>query len=105
MPILAFLCLCEKLYKELKVSDLQANVQIIQKGESWTWNQRFNRGLGSILTGGNIFCYWNVLFSCSKASDANIIANFVYLSKNLNDQRKERMHSSRMHTAYCSNRH
>ena len=41
------------------------------------------RGLGSILTGVR-FCYRNILFSRSKASDANIgiIANFVYLWEN-----------------------
>ena len=41
------------------------------------------RGLGSISTGGNTF-YWNILFSRSKAADANIgiIANFVYWWKN-----------------------
>ena len=45
-------------------------------------SQTFIRGLGSILTGGKNF-YWNILFSCSKASDANIgiIANFVYHGK------------------------
>ena len=33
---------------------------------------------------GVTFCYWIVLFSCSKESDANIgiIANFVYFLKN-----------------------
>ena len=40
-----------------KVSVLQANAQLTQKGECWTWNQRLIRGLGLILTGGNIF-YW-----------------------------------------------
>ena len=36
----------------------------------------------TILTVGNI-CYWNILLSCSKASDANvgIIANFMYYGK------------------------
>ena len=39
-----------------------ANVKLVQKGECWTWNQRFIRGLGSLLTGGNIlsldfFCF------------------------------------------------
>ena len=42
------------------------------------------RGLGSIPTGGNIFCPW--IFSHSKASDANIgiIANVVCLWKTPN---------------------
>ena len=39
---------------EPKVSVLQVNAQLTQKGESWTWNQKFMRGPGSILTGGNI---------------------------------------------------
>ena len=67
------------LYKEAKVPVLQANAHLAQKGECWTWNQKFIRGLYSILTGFNI--YWNYLLSCGKASDANvgIIANFVYL--------------------------
>ena len=32
------------------------------------------------------FCYWTLLFACSKASDANIgiIANFVYFVKTPN---------------------
>ena len=42
------------LYKEPKVSVLQAKAKLVQKGECWTWNQRFIRGPGSILTGGNI---------------------------------------------------
>ena len=54
-----------------------------QKGERWTWNQRFIRGLGSILIGGNILLLDFFLFSRSKASDTNggIIANFVYYGK------------------------
>ena len=43
-----------QLYKEPKVSVLQANAQLAQKGECWTWNQRFMRGVHSIPTGGNI---------------------------------------------------
>ena len=45
-------------------------------------NQRLIRGLGSILTVGT-FYYWILLFSCSKASDADIgiIANFVLFVK------------------------
>ena len=40
------------------------------------------RGLGSIPIGGNIF-HWILLFSCSKASDANIgiIAILVHFEK------------------------
>ena len=57
----------------LKASILQANAKLAQKGECWTWNQR--SGVQSSL--GVTFCYWNFLFSRSKASDANIgiIAN------------------------------
>ena len=40
--------------KEPKVSVLQANAQLVQKGEGWTWHQRFMRGPGSIPTRGNI---------------------------------------------------
>ena len=40
------------LYKEAKVSVLQANAQLTQKGECW--NQRSIRGPGSVLAGGNI---------------------------------------------------
>ena len=40
------------LYKTPKVSILQANTQLVQKGECWTWNQRFMRVPGSIPTGG-----------------------------------------------------
>ena len=61
---------------EHKFKDLLSNVvKIVQKGECWTWNQRSS---GSILTGVT-FCYWNILFSHSTASDANIliIAKFV----------------------------
>ena len=47
------------LHKEPKVSVLHANAKLIEKGECWTWNQRFR---GSILTWGNIllleFTYW-----------------------------------------------
>ena len=41
------------LYKEPKVSVLQANAQLAQKGECWTWNQRFMSGVGSSPSGGN----------------------------------------------------
>ena len=51
-----------------------AHARIAQKGECCNWNQRLMRGLGSILTGSNIFCF-------HVASDANIsiIASVVYL--------------------------
>ena len=39
------------LYKEPKVSVLQTNAKLVEKGECWTWNQR---STGSILTGSNI---------------------------------------------------
>ena len=55
------------LYKELKVSVLQANAKLVQRGACWTWNQRSS---GSILT-GVAFCNWIFLFSRNKASDAN----------------------------------
>ena len=58
--------------EEPKYSVLQANAQLAQKEPL---NQRSR---GSILTGVT-FCYLNILFSYSKASDANIdvIADFV----------------------------
>ena len=43
------------LYKQPKVSILQANAQLTQKGEWRTWDPRLIRSLGSILTWGNIF--------------------------------------------------
>ena len=63
------------LYKEPKLSVLQANARLAQKGEYWTWNQR--SWVQSLLE--VTFCYWNFWFSRSKSSDANIgiIANFV----------------------------
>ena len=66
------------LYKEPKVSVLQANDKLVKKGECLTWNQRLIRGLVSIPTGGNILLL-EFLFSHGEASDANIgiIANFV----------------------------
>ena len=42
------------LYKEPKVSVLQANGNLVQKGENWTWESEVMIGLGSIPTGGNI---------------------------------------------------
>ena len=64
--------------KSLKISQV-ANARLTQKGECWTWNQRLIRSPGSILTGSNIF-HKNFLFSCSKASDADvgILANSVF---------------------------
>ena len=60
-----------------RVSVLQANAKLVQKGECWTWNQRLIKGPGSILTEGNILLL-DFLFSHCKASDANIgiIANY-----------------------------
>ena len=72
------------LYKEPKASVLQVNAHLTQKGEWWTWNQRFATGQGSIPTRGNIhFVTEFFLFSCSKSSDANIgiFANVVCLWK------------------------
>ena len=68
------------LYKEPKVSVLQVNAQLAQKGESWTWGKRLIRGPGSVITGSNMLLL-EFLFSCSKAFDANIgiIANVVSL--------------------------
>ena len=51
------------LHKEPKVSVLQANAQLAQKGDCWTWNQRLIRGPGSIQ--GVTLCCWNFLFSHS----------------------------------------
>ena len=71
----------ESLYKEPKVSVLQANAQLAQQDKCWTLIQRSR---GSIPTGDNIlFCIF--LFSCSKASNANIaiIVNVVCLWKKL----------------------
>ena len=69
-------------YKEPKVSVLQTNAKLVQRGEFWTWNQRLIRGLGSIPIGGNILSL-EFLFSRSEASDANIgiIANFGRFKK------------------------
>ena len=66
------------LCKEPKVSVLQANAQLVQKGECWTLNQRFMRGLGSILTGGNIlsldfFCFVVCLWKKPDCPDSNQI--------------------------------
>ena len=61
-----------------KVSVLQANFLLVEKGKSWTWNQSCR---GSILTRGNNLSLDFFLFLRSKASDANngIIANVVCL--------------------------
>ena len=63
--------------RSLKIP-LVAHAHLAQKGERWTLNQRFMRGLDSISTGGNILPLV-FLFSRSKAPGANIgiIANFV----------------------------
>ena len=70
------------LYKELKVSVLQANVNLVQKGECWAWNQwsweaciLFPQGT-TLFTG--FFC-----FHVAKSSAANIgiIAIFVHFEK------------------------
>ena len=50
-------------HKEPKVSVLQANAQSAQKGECWTRNQRFMRGLGFMPTGGNILPLNFVVFT------------------------------------------
>ena len=65
------------LYREPKVSVLQANNNLVQNGQCWTWKQGFMIGPGSILN----ICHWNFWFSRSIASDANIgifaiLANF-----------------------------
>ena len=41
------------IYKDPKVSVLQTNTQLAQKGQCWTWNQRLTRGQGSIPNRGN----------------------------------------------------
>ena len=58
------------LYKDLKVSVLQANAHLAQKGECWTWNQRFQIRDYILLL--------EYFISYSKASDTNI-DNFVCL--------------------------
>ena len=62
-------------YKEPKVSVLQANAKLFQKDSI---------GLGINIHWGNILSL-NFLFSCNKASDANIgiIAILVYFDKTL----------------------
>ena len=52
---------------------LQANAQLVQKGECWTWNQRLIRVLFPL---GVIFCYCTFWFSRSKAN-IGIIADFM----------------------------
>ena len=42
------------LYKDPKVSVLQANVQVAKKGKCWTLNQGLIRVPSPILNGGNI---------------------------------------------------
>ena len=61
--------------RSLKIPQV-AHAHLAQKGKCL--NQRFMRGLGSILTWGNILSL-DFLFSRFKASDANIgiIAKFV----------------------------
>ena len=39
--------------RSLKIP-LEARAHLAEKGECWTWNQRFMRGPDSIPTGGNI---------------------------------------------------
>ena len=58
--------------RSMKISSV-AHAQLVLDMESDVM-----RGPGSIPTGGNTF-HWIFLFSCSKASNANIgiIANFV----------------------------
>ena len=53
--------------RSLKIS-YAAHAKLVQKGGCWTCNEMSS---GSILTGVT-FCYWNFLFSQSKASDASI---------------------------------
>ena len=73
------MCYLGDFSKGPKISVLQANTKLVQKGEWW----RFIRGLGSILTGGTILLL-DFLFSRNKASDANIgiIVNLVHFEKN-----------------------
>ena len=52
-------------YKEPKVSVLQANANLVQKGECWTWNQRLWEAKGSVPTGVtfllHFFCFHVVI--------------------------------------------
>ena len=69
----------EQMFKDLLHSKCQVSVErIVLDLESEVMG-----GLGPIPTGGNILLLDFFLFSCSKASDANIgiIANFVYFVK------------------------
>ena len=68
----------EEKFKDLLSSTCQVSVERIV----FDLESEVLRGPGSLLTGGKNF-YWNILFSHSKASDANfgIIANFVYYGK------------------------
>ena len=61
-PYLQFLII-HLSHKEPKVSVSQANAQLAQKGECWTRNQRFMRGLGFMPTGGNILPLNFVVFT------------------------------------------
>ena len=62
---------------------LQANAQLVQKGECWTWNQRLIRDPGSFPT-RVIFCYWTFMFSRSNAN-IGIIADFMSFENPLLD--------------------
>ena len=59
------------IYKDLKVSDKQANSKLAQLDKHLTGMAEVP---GSISTGGNVLVL--ILFSYSKANDANIV-NFV----------------------------
>ena len=68
---------------ELKLKDLLSSTcQVSSERIMLDLESEVMRGPGSMPTGGNIF-HWIILFSRSKASDANIgiIANFALLRK------------------------
>ena len=69
-------------YKEPKVSVLQANANLVQKGECWTWNQRLWEAKGSVPTGVTFLLHF-FLFSRGNTSAANIgiIAILVHFEK------------------------
>ena len=72
--MLLYICLAwiiAWIYKEPKVSVLQANAKLVQKVLGLEWGIQYSLGI--------TFCYWNCIVFPGKASDANvaIITNVV----------------------------
>ena len=61
------------LYKEPKVSVLQANAKWVQKGECWTWNQRLWEAQVQFSLG---VTFYNWIFLFSRSKDKMIILTF-----------------------------